>query len=96
MYRKGQLSISGNYHRETIHLLLEQRFISGANMILLIYADQFSAYSHIEAGIYAQDMYLACEHLGVGCSAIGAFYDEEASQWSDQPLLYAVAIGGKS
>ncbi len=96
VYRKGQLSITGNYHRETIHLLLEQRFIAGANMVLLIYAEQFTAHTHIEAGVYAQDMYLACEDLGVGCSGIGAFYDEEASQWSDKPLLYAVAIGGKT
>ncbi len=65
-------------------------------MVLLIYAEQFTAHAHIEAGVYAQELYLACEHLGVGCSGIGAFYDEEASQWSDKPLLYAVAIGGKS
>jgi len=96
VYRKGQLSITGNYHRETIHLLLEQRFIASANMVLLIYADQFTAHTHIEAGVYAQNMYLACEDLGVGCSSIGAFYDEEASQWSNKPLLYAVAIGGKT
>jgi len=46
--------------------------------------------------MYAQELYLACEHLGVGCSGIGAFYDNEAVRWSDNPLLYAVAIGGKS
>lgn len=96
MYRSGMFSMGGNYRDEVVQLLLGQRFIAGANMVLLIYADQFTAHAHIEAGVYAQELYLACEHLGVGCSGIGAFYDEEASQWSDKPLLYAVAIGGKS
>lgn len=64
-------------------------------MVVLIYAEIFSAETHIEAGVYAQDLYLACEELGIGCSGIGAFYDDEASPWSDNALLYAVAIGGK-
>lgn len=96
VYCKGQFSIAGNYRNEVIQLLLGQRFIAGANMVLLIYAQQFTAHAHIEAGIYAQDIYLTCEHLGVGCSGIGAFYDNEGSQWSNNPLLYAVAVGGKS
>ncbi len=95
IYRNGNCSEEGHFVFEAVHLLLEQRFIAGANMVLLIYSENFSAHSHIEAGIYAQELYLACEHLGVGCSGIGAFYDNVGSQWSDNPLLYAVAIGGK-
>lgn len=96
VYRNGECTVSGNFNSEIVHLLLDQRFIAGANMVLLIYSENFSAPSHIEAGMYAQELYLACEHLGVGCSGIGAFYDNEAVLWSDNPLLYAVAIGGKS
>ncbi len=95
VYRNAQLSTAGNYHTEVVHLLLEQRFIASATVVLLIYAEHFGAITHIEAGIYAQELYLACEELGIGCSGIGAFYDEEASRWSDNALLYAVAIGGK-
>lgn len=96
VYRNGHCSEEGRFVFEAVHLLLEQRFIAGANMVLLIYAEDFSAHSHIQAGRYGQELYLACEHLGVGCSGIGAFYDNEAVRWSDNPLLYAVAIGGKS
>ncbi len=96
IYRNGEFSTAGNYQDEVTQLLLGQRFIAGANMVLLIYAQQFTAHSHIEAGIYAQDVYLTCEHHGVGCSGIGAFYDNEGSKWSNNPLLYAVAVGGKS
>lgn len=95
LYRNGECTVSGNFNSEVVHLLLDQRFISGSNMVLLIYAVDFNAHSHIEAGIYAQEIYSVCEHLGVGCSGIGAFYDNIGSQWSNNPLLYAVAIGGK-
>ncbi|MCX6074852.1 MAG: nitroreductase family protein [Campylobacterales bacterium] len=96
VYRKGQCTILGDFIPEVIHLLLDQRFITGATMVVLMYGEAFDAHSHIDAGIYAQDLYLLCEHLGVGCSGIGAFYDNEAIRWSNNPLHYAVAIGGRS
>lgn len=95
MYRYGECAVSGNFNSEIVYLLLDQRFISGSNMVILIHAEHFSAQSHIEAGIYAQELYRMCEHHNAGCSGIGAFYDEEASRYSEKPLLYAVAIGGK-
>lgn len=95
VYRSGSCVEEENFIAETVHLLLEQRFIESANMVILIYSEYFSAQAHIEAGIYAQELYLACEHLDVGCSGIGAFYDMEGSRWSQNGLLYAVAIGGR-
>jgi hypothetical protein len=95
LYRNGKCAVMGNFNSEIVRLLLDQRFISGSNMVVLIFTENFCAASHIEAGIYAQELYTACEHHKVGCSGIGAFYDEEASRWSNKPLIYAVAIGGK-
>jgi SagB-type dehydrogenase family enzyme len=95
LYRNGKCAVSGNFNSEILHLLLDQRFISGSNMVVLIHAEYFSAEAHIEAGIYAQELYRTCEHHNAGCSGIGAFYDDEALRWSEKPLLYAVAIGGK-
>jgi hypothetical protein len=82
LYRHGECAVSGNFNAEIVRLLLDQRFISGSNMVVLIFAENFCAQSHIEAGIYAQELYRACEHHNAGCSGIGAFYDEEASRWS--------------
>ena len=95
VYRNIHCEIRGNFVSEIVHLLLNQRFIAGANMVLLIFADDFSASAHVEAGIYAQDIYMLCENYNVGCSGVGAFYDNEASRWSNRSLLYAVAVGGK-
>lgn len=96
LYRNGKCAVSGNFNSEIVHLLLDQRFISGSNMVVLIFAENFCAQTHIEAGIYAQELYTSCEHHNVGCSGIGAFYDDEALRWSTRALLYAVAIGGKN
>jgi SagB-type dehydrogenase family enzyme len=95
LYRNGECAVSGNFNSEIVHLLLDQRFISGSNMVVLIHAEHFSAEAHIEAGIYAQELYRMCEHHNAGCSGIGAFFDNEALCWSEKPLLYAVAMGGK-
>lgn len=95
LYRHGECAVSGNFNSEILHLLLDQRFISGSTMVILIFAELFCAQTHIEAGIYAQELYRMCEHHNVGCSGIGAFYDDEALRWSTNALLYAVAIGGK-
>lgn len=95
IYLKDVCIQSGNFLAECVYLLLNQRFIARANMVILITAEEFSATTHVDAGIYAQELYMACEAHAVGCSGIGAFYDEEAARWSTYPLLYAVAIGGK-
>jgi SagB-type dehydrogenase family enzyme len=95
IYRKGSCAEEGDFSAQIVHLLLEQRFISDAALVVLIFAERFDAHVHIEAGIYAHKLYLASESLGLGCSGIGAFYDDEALRFSQQPLLYAAAIGGK-
>lgn len=95
IYRKGRCAEAGDFTSECVHLLLEQSFVCNAALVVLIFAKRFDAHVHIEAGIYAHELYLASESLGLGCSGIGAFYDEEALRFSKKPLLYAAAIGGK-
>jgi len=95
VYRNGKCAVKGSFVSECVRLLLDQRFISGANMVLFIHAENFCAYSHVEAGVFAQELYMVCEEHNVTCSGIGAFYDEEGLHWSTNPLIYAVAIGGK-
>ncbi|MEB3294472.1 MAG: SagB/ThcOx family dehydrogenase [Synechococcales bacterium] len=48
-----------------------------------------------QAGILGQRIYLAATALNIGCSGIGAFFDDETQGFlgTDQPVLYAVAIG---
>ncbi len=94
VYHQGVCIEAGNLADTMYDLLLEQRFVKDANMVSLIYAEHFDAQSHTEAGVYGQNLYITATRLNIGCSGIGAFYDERASRWCDLPLLYAVATGG--
>ncbi len=95
LYRKGHCVREGAFGNDIVRLLLDQRFIGNAAMVALIYADSFDEQTHIDAGIYAQELYLSCGAEGMGCSGIGAFFDEEALSFHSKYLVYAVAIGGK-
>ena len=95
VYRNQECIQEGQFVSEMVALLLDQRFIQNASMVALIFSEHFDSKSHIEAGIYAQQLYLLSESFGIGCSGIGAFYDDEAARWNTNHLVHAVAIGGK-
>lgn len=95
VYRNGKSIQRGEYREEITKLLLNQQFVSHGDMAVLICADSFDQRSHIEAGIYAHGLYLICEEMGLACTGIGAFFDEESKDFIDKPLLYGLVIGGK-
>jgi len=47
------------------------------------------------AGFLGQRMYLVSNYVGIQCSGIGAFYDDETQEFleTDKDVLYAVVIG---
>lgn len=48
-----------------------------------------------KAGIIGQRLYIAANYLGIGCSGIGAYYDDEVNAFvgNGEMVLYALAIG---
>lgn len=48
-----------------------------------------------KAGIIGHRLYVVSQYLGVGCSGIGAYYDDEVNTFvdNDEMVLYALAIG---
>jgi len=48
-----------------------------------------------KAGIIGHRLYIAALYLGIGCSGIGAYYDDEVNTFvkNDEMVLYALAIG---
>ena len=48
-----------------------------------------------KAGIIGHRLYLASNYLGIGCSGIGAYYDDEVCEFIGETsmILYALAIG---
>ena len=48
-----------------------------------------------KAGIIGHRLYVASVYLDIGCSGIGAYYDDEVNTFvgNDEMVLYALAIG---
>jgi SagB-type dehydrogenase family enzyme len=84
-----------------------QRFIAEAPVSFVIVADYARTtghygergvrYVHIEAGHAGQNVYLACEALGLATVAVGAFNDEAVARTLDLSMrndaLYVMPVG---
>jgi hypothetical protein len=48
-----------------------------------------------KAGVMGQRLYMVAEYLDIGCSGIGAYYDDEVNVFVEQEgmVLYALAVG---
>jgi len=47
-----------------------------------------------KAGIIGQRLYIVAQYMHIGCSGIGAYYDDEANTFvgNDEVVLYALVI----
>lgn len=64
------------------------------------YRQRAYRYIYLDAGHICQNLYLACESLGLGCCAVGAFFDEETNQLlgvdgTEETVIYMAATGKK-
>jgi len=62
------------------------------------YSDRGFRYVFMDAGHICQNLYLACEDLGLGCCGIGAFFDEEVDALlgldsENEASVYLAAVG---
>jgi hypothetical protein len=60
-------------------------------------SDEVKKYQKVNilSGFLAHIIYLRCEMLNIGCSGIGAYYDDETKQFlnTHNNILYLLAIG---
>ncbi|WP_456382045.1 nitroreductase family protein [Hydrogenimonas sp.] len=98
IYRDGEKMVEGDFSREAAYLCLEQSFVeeSGVTFFLLSDASNYRALCQ-KAGIVGHRIYLAAEYLGLGCSGIGAYYDDDVGRLlkDDGMVLYALAVGSR-
>lgn len=97
----------GNFRAWAAYLSLEQQMCGDAAAVLFFLADLERltagggerAYrrAHIEAGLRGEWVYLAGRALGLGCSGIGAFYDDQVDEFLEAPpganVIYGLAVG---
>ena len=95
IYHADRCISRGAYHDTVSHLMVDQRFIANASMVMIVTAKACSPEALMQAGAFVHQVYLAAESKGVGATGIGAFYDNKVQTFlkTDHAILYACAIG---
>lgn len=96
VYRGRQLLKPGNFSSRTGYLCINQAIARDSAVTLLITAAFQNYQTALQlAGLLGHRLYLASQYWGLGCTGIGAYYDQETQDFleTDEAVLYALAIG---
>ncbi len=82
-----ELLKEGDYSRRLAEIALGQRHVRDGAVVLILtiywartrwkYGDRGYRYALLDAGFAGENIYLACQALGLGTCAVGAFFDDE-------------------
>ena len=97
LYLDGNLLKEGDFSQKAGYLCLEQR-LGSESAVTFFLTSRAENYQPLyqKAGHIGHRLYLAATYLGIGCSGIGAYYDDETAAFlgcEDAMVLYALAIG---
>jgi len=97
LYHNGKLINNSDLSQKAGYLCLEQYSLATAGAVTLFLMSKSKNYQALyqKAGIIGQRLYIAANYLDIGCSGIGAYYDDEVNSFVEQQgmVLYALAIG---
>jgi len=110
-YNKEKNSIHplklGNFIDKSTYVSLEQEIVGKSGVVIIlagnfdeleILGDRGYRTIHLEAGIIGQNIYLSATSLGLGCTGIGAFYDDDINELldfkgTDKRVVYELIVG---
>ena len=97
LYKNGTLQQAGEFQEKSKYLSLEQKLGGDSAVTFYFTSSEVTKYQKttILSGFIAHIIYLRCELLSIGCSGIGAYYDDECKQFleTSDNILYLLAIG---
>ena len=96
LYLEDEFIKSGDFRQKAGYLCLEQALGSESAVTFFLTSSGHNYQSlYLKAGHIGHRCYIASEYLGIGCSGIGAYYDDEVREFLDTQdmVLYALAIG---
>lgn len=97
LYKEGEYIKYGDFSRKAGYLSLEQYSLSMQGALAFFLTSKGKNYQALyqKAGIIGHRLYMASLYMGIGCSGIGAYYDDEVNAFveNDEMVLYALAIG---
>jgi SagB-type dehydrogenase family enzyme len=96
LYQGTQLMKAGNFSEQTGYLCVNQGIARDCAATLFFVSEYTSYQTAMQiAGFLGQRIYLGSNYVGIQCSGIGAFYDDETQEFlgTNKDVLYAMAIG---
>lgn len=97
LYKDGAYIKYGDFARMAGYLSLEQYSLSQFGAFACFLTSKAKHYQALyqKAGIIGQRLYIAAQYMQIGCSGIGAYYDDEVNAFleNDEMVLYALAVG---
>jgi hypothetical protein len=96
VYKEGRSVKEGNFSQKAGYLCLEQRLGSDGAVTFFILSNGCNYRPlYLKAGILGHRLYLAATYMGLGCSGIGAYCEDEVLAFleGEGMVLYALAVG---
>jgi hypothetical protein len=97
LYQNGELMASGDFSQKSRYLSLEQNLGGQSAFTLYFTSKEIERYQKVNilSGFIAHIIYLRATIRDIGCSGIGAYYDEEAKAFlkTSNNILYLLAVG---
>jgi hypothetical protein len=96
LYKNEQLIRAGDLSEKASYLCINQAIARDSGVTLFFVSDYQNYQTAVQlAGFIGQRLYLVSEYLGLSCSGIGAYYDDETQEFlgTEKDVIYAMAIG---
>ncbi len=97
LYKNGLLIKDGDFSQKSGYLALEQKLGSQSAVTFYFTSNEVEKYQKVNilSGFIAHIIYIRSELIGIGCSGIGAYYDDETKEFlnTKNNILYMLAIG---
>lgn len=97
LYKNETLIKKGDFRSNSGYLALEQKLGSQSAVTLYFTSNEVEKYQKVNilSGFLAHIIYLKSTMKNIGCSGIGAYYDNEVKQFLDTKnnILYLLSIG---
>ncbi len=96
LYKGTYLVKTGNFSEKTGYLCINQAIARDSAVTLFFVSDYLNYQTAMQiAGFLGQRLYLTSNYLGINCSGIGAYYDDETQELleTNKDVLYGMVIG---
>ncbi|MEH2304490.1 SagB/ThcOx family dehydrogenase [Nostoc sp.] len=96
LYKGTYLVKTGNFSEKTGYLCINQAIAKDSAVTLFFVSDYLNYQTAMQiAGFLGQRLYLTSNYLGIQCSGIGAYYDDETQELleTNKDVLYGMVIG---